>query len=627
MLAPTLSQPIDGCVIAKDVAARTTMSTMSTSQRHLISLPPELLVAIFMHSDCQTMLRCCRVCRRFKDIIDASVELQYIIELVLDGMIDGGGSSSSSAYPSITDRLNRLRQLRHSWLNLTWRSAFLVPIQGACYAYEFVGGIFCKTSHAQAFRWGSRQFNATWLPSSAAPRREKNGVKRVTAKSLTREDLGVPTRDFAIDPSQDLIVLFKGREDNAQPVADPAPVELHVRTISTNKVHPDAKEPVLETTDPVSVSSAFIQIADDIVGMLFYTEPERPRLTLWNWKTGKQVVSLDGDALPPGLCDFSFISNRAFFSTTIARGGMIQIFTFGHEPSHPDTVDDIVHVTNLVLPPLRPAVHMINLTTHTGPFLARCPPNKPFTASNESRVHVLNMQYINPVSDGIRISPRFCAFFHNRILVDCIRRYEAKGRGEHIHVPWENWGPTNTRFLQQHSSFQWLRYVHGQRVVIPRLAGQGRNVMQVLDFNVRDCSRQREYAPPCEVESSSDTPLAWQSGSSPSVSIHPYRFRVDGTQVASSDSASTSASDSKSDSDTAQREEKKSSIRLVDYPTAIDQPMFFTSPIETRLPYREMRREELMSFSGVMIDDERLVGLKNPVFSNGDMRDIHVFAM
>lgn len=154
-------------------------------------------VSLVRHGADMLMLK---VCRSIRAIIDDSVELQYRIELTLDGMIDGPPS------PVIVgDRLARLRALRRAWATLDWSSNIVVPMPGPCHAYELVGGVFCKTHHSQHHRFSSRHLTATWLPSSTDP----------AGRLIDREDIGLPTRDFAIDPSQDLIILFKGYEDDA----------------------------------------------------------------------------------------------------------------------------------------------------------------------------------------------------------------------------------------------------------------------------------------------------------------------------------------------------------------------------------------------------------------------------
>lgn len=107
-----------------------------------------------------------------------------------------------------------------------------VSMPGPCCAYELVGGVFCKTQPGRGGRlgwwnghgdvaanadgedgegeegnhvFGSRSLYATWLPS--------DGRAEGAGRTVVRDDLGIPTRDFAMDPSQDLMVLFKGGED------------------------------------------------------------------------------------------------------------------------------------------------------------------------------------------------------------------------------------------------------------------------------------------------------------------------------------------------------------------------------------------------------------------------------
>jgi hypothetical protein len=56
--------------------------------------------------------------------------------------------------------------------------------------------------------------------------------------------------------------------------------------------------------------------------------------------------------------------------------------------------------------------------------------------------------------------------------------------------------------------------------------------------------------------------------------------------------------------------DSKASIEIIDYPTTILSDCIFPGPVETSLPYRVCRRDELKGFSGVMIDEQRLIGLK-----------------
>ena len=51
-------------------------------------------------------------------------------------------------------------------------------------------------------------------------------------------------------------------------------------------------------------------------------------------------------------------------------------------------------------------------------------------------------------------------------------------------------------------------------------------------------------------------------------------------------------------------------LEWVDYPTHLVIPSIFAGVVESGLPYRDVRREVRGDYSGAMIDDERLIGLK-----------------
>ncbi|KAG1718629.1 hypothetical protein EDB19DRAFT_1794606, partial [Suillus lakei] len=490
-----------------------------------IILPSELLVEILRYLDYRSILRCSSVCRELNRVIDSSVELQYHIELALDCMLDGPPSTVT-----VAERLEQLRTLRCAWTLFEWKKEVRVPMPGFCQAYELVGGVFAKTSSSRGIynHSGSRNFISSWLPSSSDP-----------GHTLVRNDIGISTRDFAIDPSQDLIALVKTDDDFANECGY---IEVYIRTISSNVKHLEASSPVLRTLTSFAMTSAFIQIVDDVIGMMFWMEIESPRITIWNWKTGQILVDRDGDDLPSHISDFSFISNRAYMITRGVDGGSIQVFTFG-EDQH-----EIIHVASLSLPPLRSRTHLVHCAIHTGPFVARCTPDTSFWTSQEERLYVLSVQYIQVDPDVPSARPKFFLFFKHSTPLRYIRKYREQRATSPFEVPWEEWGPHESRMLHHQLPYQWLRYVHGHRVVFPLLSGS----MQVLDFNVRKTKR------------------------------HIFPLQPD----------------------------SKASIEVIDYPSTILSDCIFPRPIETSCPIVFVKGMSLKVFSGVMIDEQRLIGLK-----------------
>lgn len=55
--------------------------------------------------------------------------------------------------------------------------------------------------------------------------------------------------------------------------------------------------------------------------------------------------------------------------------------------------------------------------------------------------------------------------------------------------------------------------------------------------------------------------------------------------------------------------QSSSPAQLVSEASVVDRPLFFPEPFETRLPYRVVSRMGDKKYSGVMLDEERIVGL------------------
>lgn len=205
-----------------------------------------------------------------------------------------------------------LQERRRAWRTLDFKRCISVPTPGDCHAYELVGGMFAKAMnpHTDAatapttfpLNPGSRHFSFVTLPS--AERGRDGGPK---CEMVVREDVGLLCRDFGIDPTQDLIALVEQPDLYVMrfcftmagetcliavfhPTCREKPsITIHLRSISTNKAHPFATVPVLTQMIKSSFDGAVIQICDDIIAILVRVHTT-PRLFIWQWTTGKQLV-------------------------------------------------------------------------------------------------------------------------------------------------------------------------------------------------------------------------------------------------------------------------------------------------------------------------------------------------
>ncbi|KDQ52517.1 hypothetical protein JAAARDRAFT_40121 [Jaapia argillacea MUCL 33604] len=714
----------------------------------LLDLPVELLILILSHVHWRHLVQCSSVCKTFHKTITTSLELQYKIELGADLLVDLSSSSPTSQQIPTATRLSLLLSRRRAWSTLSPTRTTHVPMPGTCQAYELVGGVFAKTSQATLPHvWGAHQFNqgsrrliARWLPGRDDG--DDGGV-------LERDDLGVATRDFAIDPGQDLIALIEHEEAPASPHPR---VTIHLRTLSTNTPHPASSCTTFTHPTPFRIMNAFIQIVDDVVGLFFWAEG--PGLLVWGWRTGKVAVYATEPQISPNTWDFSFLSSRSYLLTRTGSPGSVELYTFElPSPSTPtssavapqsttpttspnpnapcnvfspflpvgllrtSTYTQPNHVASLLLPPLIPGTPLSNFSTHSGPFSS--PPRwtggntgvgsqKLFGVSEEARVHVMSLCYhvgsaiptpasANADGDGEAQEAReqeamggrrerFVMFVMNKTFLEVVGKWErqeggdggggsggdvvmrddfgvgreeeggkGKGKGKEqekrerkrIILTWDEWGPDHTRFLPLSFQFQWLRYVYGSRVccppipIHPYVGGEERpaQMMQVLDFNV-----------------------------------HPPRRGPSALPISGSLDSSTNSS-SRCSSFAEEEDGLLVKTNLVLHATTLNADSIFQQPVTSRLGYKRVSRVlmgkarrlgrvvgggaggmvtgmrddddedgdsedeedggragnaeeegELEEFSGFMIDDERIIGLRSTAFSDGDMSEICVFA-
>jgi hypothetical protein len=248
---------------------------------YLLALPPELLAHIVGYLPAPVLLRLAAACRLLHSLVAHSPCLQYAIELFADGLepgpAGGGGGAPARA------RLRALLRRRARWRALTHTSVQRVSLGGPCSAYELVGGVFAK-----AARGRTPEFVAAHLPAAGR-------MGWTDERPSLGQDLDA--RDFAMDPSQDVIALVElecvlphPRSIDAERArSDGAPAaRIHIRTLSKNGQHPDAKVPILLHETGALVDSAVCQLADD--ALAFFWAGETPGLVIWNWQTGRKLV-------------------------------------------------------------------------------------------------------------------------------------------------------------------------------------------------------------------------------------------------------------------------------------------------------------------------------------------------
>ncbi|KAJ6541984.1 hypothetical protein DFH09DRAFT_48254 [Mycena vulgaris] len=394
-------------------------------------LPQELVWEILNHLDGRSLLQSCSsVCRLWKETIDSSAELQYRLELWADGMVVGDSGNS----PAV-EKLEVLYERRRAWLTLHWTSTTTIPIESSSRAYELVDGIFAQQNI------GPGSFTTVSLPST------RDRIPRATSNC----DLGMQPRDFVIDPTQDLVAFVYEHPSNV--------CNVDYRALSSLKPHPLAAIATMSfqaSNFPMGYLS--VELADDVVSLFFGYSG---RIVLLNWREGTVIADIAGEYNYASPCSFSLLSPRVFILGHSIDSGKIEIWDFeGRASSTPNLA------VSLQLPEVIEGATIEYVVAHSGPFRAAPAAGKPFSKSNESRLCVLSLEYPEDVY-SLFVPHRY---FHAQL----------SKRGEVI--PWDDWGPQHSRMLPG-MDHRWLRYVHGERVVLPR-DPEDPNLIQILDFGM-----------------------------------------------------------------------------------------------------------------------------------------------
>ncbi|KAJ7077434.1 hypothetical protein B0H15DRAFT_861921 [Mycena belliarum] len=417
-------------------------SVMTHPQSCLIGiLPVEILLGCFHLLDGKSLVWCCSVCRVWRETIKNCTELNYIIELLADGMLPGPSSLSSS------EKMEHLSTWRKAWHDMKWKSRTEFAINEHPRAYELVGGVF-----AQQNTWPESDFTAIRLPSS-----------QHSGEIASTRNIGIESLDFAMDPTQDLVVFLHRDQDDCG--------SFDCRSMSSLQPHPRASTPRLSfDLRNDNLRRIFLQVADDIIGLLFHTSLTTDgtlRVVLLNWCTGTMLVDLTSSNLSLSVSDFALISPCAFLLGCTGRrnsAGEIHIYRF--QRTHHN---DPTRVATLELPPIDPHRSLDRLIAHSGPFCASLIAGAQFSKANDKRICAISLAYDQAEFYSLYVHHRY---FERYLSVE----------GEPPTVPWDQWGPNHARIMTGRHRF-WLRYVHGERVVRPVDPDHPTRV-EILDFGI-----------------------------------------------------------------------------------------------------------------------------------------------
>lgn len=118
------------------------------------------------------------------------------------------------------------------------------------------------------------------------------------------------------------------------------------------------------------------------------------------------------------------------------------------------------------------------ITSHTAPFSSGTCAGKPFNTAEDVRVHIMSVatdpqrtavDNLSEVTDRTMLdlhgravvrgkAGNYTVIVTNRVLLRYAEMVRSIGMKQEMEVPWEEWGPRNTRWITERHNYAWLRY-------------------------------------------------------------------------------------------------------------------------------------------------------------------------
>ncbi|KAF8510537.1 hypothetical protein JB92DRAFT_3118849 [Gautieria morchelliformis] len=215
----------------------------------LDTLPNDVLIRVFKELDACDIRLYSLTCRVFHETIWDSMLLRYHLELAVAGLEDGGTDSRLS----IAERLARLKTIAN-------RAGLGKPLLSPVFHSNLASESHMETAwRCTSTRLCNRRGVYTVVPRTA----DGSWMKFIQLPSAVRgtgvhtwhSDMEVIMREFAMDPAQDLVVIFAWHET---PDGQWHTFLIHLCAMSTGARHPCAAEPVLSCV-PALLDTQFFE--------------------------------------------------------------------------------------------------------------------------------------------------------------------------------------------------------------------------------------------------------------------------------------------------------------------------------------------------------------------------------
>ncbi|KAG1794956.1 hypothetical protein EV424DRAFT_640360 [Suillus variegatus] len=422
------------------------------------SLPRELQLNILSSLSCRDILRCTSVSKALRQMYMSSSELQYIVELSGQRLLHV--SSTDSVSIPVSKRLQLLRDKAHAWFKVDPHSFETVSLPKNMHSDEK----FVADGHI--YLWDQEEDMAAIIP--ILPKPLQKTVKRNWSPGTLFSVPDSGHLDVFMDPAQNLIAIAYSVTDATLESNDET-LYIDLGVLDRDGIHPQAAGRTLFLSMlPASKDKRFVTESAKLKGFgrhialrrsFAYPFEEMWQLHIWDWQhsaTSNSVLS--GTNFLPSSIDFCFLGNNRLL--VVADHLMLY------------SIEDMSQTPQLLACFLMPV-----LSLNIQCFL----PMDHIDSSPQLQAQQA-MYTSDPKNQLLCITTGASQTF----VISTRIFFNLKGIAAATPVPWECWGPSNTRIFEL--SGESRVHVSGNRVlqalsVGTSASGDAEYILHILDFS------------------------------------------------------------------------------------------------------------------------------------------------
>ncbi|KAG1775216.1 hypothetical protein EV702DRAFT_452445 [Suillus placidus] len=415
-----------------------------------LSLARELLCYILSFLPYQNILRCTSVCKVLHQIYRSSSGLQYIIELSGQRLLP---VPNTDIHTPTSIRLQTLRDRAHAWFKFDLHSFKTIALPKILYAKK----TFVTDGHL--CMWDESSDQAWIIP--ILPKPSQRTIKRHWSPGTLCLVPHLTTLDVLMDPVQNLIAIVYSVADEDDYLQSEKMVSIDLRALDGDSIHPKAAGRTLIVSGPGPCDNVnrlkttfaklkgcgrhiALQRTLEVDGRDWFSpRTAQWQLQIWDWQNSMASNSVLSDTIPHLMSDdpneFCFLGNDRLLVVTDS----LKLYSIEDMSQTPQ----FLACFQLPIPLKR--VH--------------CHPPMDDIEHSSSQLQMQTQQTMY-TSDPTHRLLCFTSAYRTMVFVISTRIFfNLDGFAAATPIPWNLWGPSNTRVFQ----YPFLCKVHisGHRVL------------------------------------------------------------------------------------------------------------------------------------------------------------------